>query len=178
MINTDKSTNILSDRIINLVVHNYKLDILGRHGIIHWARVRYNGLLLAKYLNINTDIIEYFSILHDSKRETEKLDKNHGQRSANFISEIRDKYITLNDHDFKILYEACLGHNTTKFHENLTIQVCWDADRLDLLRAGIVPAPEYMNTQLAKDNDVIESANKRSVENFAPPILDHWQKLL
>lgn len=167
--------SVITPKLIKLITDNYKLDIYGRHGINHWARVRYNGLLLAKNTDINIDVIEYFSVLHDSQRITEKLDKNHGKKSAEFISKIRESHINLNDSDFKRLFDACYGHNHIKFHTDLTVQICWDADRLDLLRAGIRPSPDYMSTKLAKCDKTIEQANKRSIENYIPDIIKEWE---
>ena len=35
--------------------------------------------------------------------------------------------------------------------EHPTIGTCWDADRLDLGRVGIVPQPKFMSTAFAKE---------------------------
>ena len=40
--------------------------------------------------------------------------------------------------------------------------VCWDADRLDLARVGIVPNPKYLCAAYARRPDVIQAAINRS----------------
>jgi hypothetical protein len=129
-------------------------------------------------MDINSNIIEYFSILHDSKRQNEAKDINHGKRSAEFINSIREKYINLSDEDYSILIEACIYHNTTKFHSDSIIQICWDADRLDILRAGIYPSPSFMNTKTAKSESIIKEANERSSNNYIPEIVNDWLKFI
>ena len=44
--------------------------------------------------------------------------------------------------------------------DDVTIQTCWDADRLDLWRIGIEPRPEYLYTEMAKKTEMIELARE------------------
>lgn len=46
---------------------------------------------------------------------------------------------------------------------DITVQTCWDADRLDLGRVGINPAPEKLCTIAARDPEIMEWAYERSV---------------
>ena len=47
----------------------------------------------------------------------------------------------------------------TLAHSNdITIQSCWDSDRLDLWRAGIEPDPKYLYTETAKELKTISWA--------------------
>ena len=46
---------------------------------------------------------------------------------------------------------------------DLTVQVCWDADRLDLGRVGIEPIPEKLCTEPARDSKMIAWAYRRSL---------------
>jgi uncharacterized protein len=48
---------------------------------------------------------------------------------------------------------------------NITVQTCWDADRLDLGRVGTTPDPRYLCTAAAKQSDIIEWALRRSQRN-------------
>lgn len=177
MNNNIQSSLIIDSALICLIAETYALDIDGRHGIAHWARVRENALMLADSYNANTNIIEYFSVLHDVKRLNEKFDKDHGERGAAFIQQKRHM-ISLDADELGLLLIACKGHNTTTFHENVTVQACWDADRLDLLRAGIEPSPDYMNLELSKSKDIIQWANQRSTENFIPDITSEWKHMI
>jgi uncharacterized protein len=40
-------------------------------------------------------------------------------------------------------------HSGGEVSTNKTIQTCWDADRLDLGRVGIIPAPKYLSKKAA-----------------------------
>jgi uncharacterized protein len=46
-----------------------------------------------------------------------------------------------------LLERACRFHTTERRTGNPTIDVCFDADRLDLGRVGIVPNPKLMATE-------------------------------
>jgi len=45
---------------------------------------------------------------------------------------------------------ACEGHTYKGYHDDVTIQTCWDADRLDLGRVGITPDPDRMCTGMGR----------------------------
>jgi uncharacterized protein len=45
---------------------------------------------------------------------------------------------------------------------DVTVQTCWDADRLDLGRIGIKPEPRFLCTAAAQDPALIEWALLRS----------------
>jgi hypothetical protein len=43
--------------------------------------------------------------------------------------------------DDRVLQDIAAGHTQERTHPDVTIQTCWDADRLDLGRVGIAPHP-------------------------------------
>jgi len=56
---------------------------------------------------------------------------------------------------------ACEHHsNQTAKSDNITIQICWDSDRLDIWRLGIEPDPKYFYTGLAKQPETILYAKR------------------
>jgi uncharacterized protein len=110
-----------------------------------------NGLLIAKDNGADTNVIEYFSFLHDSKRLNEYSDPDHGKRAAEFALSLRDSYVDLSNASLSLLVIACEGHTHEQFHNDVTVQTCWDADRLDLRRVGIVPDPARMGTYKGKE---------------------------
>ena len=59
---------------------------------------------------------------------------------------------------------------------DVTIQTCWDADRLDLSRVGIRPDPKKLCTKAAKDPAMISWAYERSITRHVPSILIEWEK--
>ena len=138
--------NIITPDFVAFLRYQFLLDWKGVHGVSHWARVRRNGLLIAKDNGADRNVVECFSFLHDSKRINEDSDPDHGKRAAEFALSLRDSYVDLSDTSFSLLTTACEGHTGARYHEDVTVQACWDADRLDLGRVGIKPDPARMGT--------------------------------
>ena len=67
--------------------------------------------------------------------------------------------------EMDLLSEALTYHSDGYTVGDITVKVCWDADRLDLGRVGIRPAPERLCTDTAKSSFVLEEAYQRSLEN-------------
>lgn len=117
------------------------------HGVSHWERVERNGLLLATP-ECDVTVIQLFAYLHDSCRENDGYDEEHGPRAAKMIEGLRKTLLKdLSDEQFKLLQEACRLHTSAHRTGNPTIDACFDADRLDLGRVGIKPDPEKMATE-------------------------------
>lgn len=118
------------------------------HGIEHWHQVEYNGLLLAKKTGADIDVVRLFAIFHDSKRLDDAYDREHGVRGAEFAKLCREeKRFELDDKRFDLLYRACEQHTITQNTGDVTIDTCFDADRLDLGRVGIPLDPKKMATE-------------------------------
>jgi uncharacterized protein len=152
----------VSKELIELVRKEFVLPWYGIHGIPHWVRVRDNGLRLAKVTHANADVVELFAFLHDSKRLSDGKDLEHGRRAAEFIRTLGNSLVTLADQDFKCLVFACERHSDGLIEADVTIQTCWDADRLDLGRVGIKPDAHYLCTLAAQEQTMIEWAFLRS----------------
>ena len=119
------------------------------HGIKHWKTVERNAHYLADFNNADKEVLSYFAYFHDCMRKNEHRDKGHGSRGAAFAKKHRDK-IPLNDEQFKQLTYACKGHTYGERPECITINTCWDADRLDLLRVGTIPDANRLYNEEAK----------------------------
>ena len=120
------------------------------HGISHWERVERNGLLLATP-ECDVTVIRLFAYLHDSCRKDDSYDEEHGPRAAKMIEGLRGTLLKdLTDDQFKLLQEAIRLHTSTHSTGNPTIDACFDADRLDLGRVGIIPIPHKMATKKGK----------------------------
>ncbi len=162
------------EELIPTILEQYRLPVFGIHGIAHWARVQDNGLRLAEHSGASPAVIRYFAIFHDSRRQNESIDPEHGARGAQLARQLRTR-IDLADDDFERLVQACEGHTNQRFNQDLTVQTCYDADRLDLLRAGIQPHPNYLGTPGAQDPAMIAWANQRSLEGVVPEyVYTHW----
>jgi len=162
--------------ILQVILEDYALPLAGVHGVAHWARVLENGLRLAEATGANVEVVALFAVLHDSRRINEFTDPEHGPRAAEFAAEIRGTVLDLDDHEFRLLYRACEGHTHERDHPDVTIQTCWDADRLDLGRVGIMPHPSYLCTEVAKRPETIQWADGRASFGVIPTfVLDVWE---
>ncbi len=151
----------------------YSLDWYGLHGVTHWARVYENGLRIANVNNVNQDVLLLFSVFHDSRRVNDEVDPGHGTRGAEFAARYRGRYFELADKEFDILYYACEAHTDGLTEGDLTVQICWDADRLDLGRVGTLsPKPEKLCTAAAKDPEMIAWASDRARNAHVPEVLN------
>lgn len=121
------------------------------HGPDHWKRVEQNGLLLASRTGADTNVVRLFALFHDSRRLNDWTDNGHGARGAAYAAELRGNLYQLDDAAFRLLEEACIWHTDRDLSDNPTIGTCWDADRLDLERIGVVPHPLFMSTAFGKE---------------------------
>jgi uncharacterized protein len=153
---------MISSNLLAAIRSQYRLAWRGTHGAIHWARVLENGLRLAELTGANVEVVKLFAVLHDACRLNEGQDQDHGRRGADFAARLRGKFFVLGDADFELLYDACSRHTDGLVEGDITVQTCWDADRLDLGRVGIRPEPDYLCTPAAKDQGVIEWAHDRA----------------
>ena len=120
------------------------------HGVSHWERVDRNGQMLATP-DCDLTVIRLFAYLHDSCRVDDSYDDQHGPRAAKMIVSLRKTLLKdLTDHQFELLQTACYLHTTAHSTGDPTIDVCFDADRLDLGRVGITPNPRKMATKRGK----------------------------
>lgn len=157
-------TDEIMQRVFHDVMLRYKLPLTGIHGAAHWGRVLENGLKLAEQTGANVDIVKLFALLHDSRRINEDRDPEHGARGAELARSLQGRVFTLAPQDLTLLCDACSLHTCGRTIGNITVQTCWDADRLDLLRVGTRPVPSRLCTDAAKDPAMIEWANRRSLE--------------
>jgi uncharacterized protein len=141
----------------------FVLDWQGIHGAAHWARVRANGLRLATITGARRDVVELFAVLHDARRENDDYDPQHGARAADLAQSLRGTHLLLDDGAFERLAFACTHHSGGSVEADVTVQTCWDADRLDLGRVGIQPDPDRLCTAAAKDPHMIAWAWRRSL---------------
>ncbi len=161
--------------VLKTVLEHYVLPWRGHHGVVHWARVLENGLRLAEETGANVEVVQLFAVLHDSRRQNEGTDPEHGPRAAEFAVELRGRVFDLPDQEFRLLHKACFGHTRERTHPNVTVQTCWDSDRLDLGRVGIMPHPSRLCTDIAKKPETIKWADGRASFGVVPEfVTDEW----
>jgi len=164
---------MITKQLLTAVKQEYVLPWDGVHGVSHWARVLENGLILAQQTGADARIIQLFALFHDSRRINENIDDGHGLRGAEFAASLRGLLFDLTDVEFDLLYTACAQHTAGWTDGDITVQTCWDADRLDLNRVGIAPDPAFLCTAAAKSEQVIRWANERSQNLIVPEFVNN-----
>ncbi len=157
--------------IVQAILAEYALPVNGDHGISHWARVLENGVRLSETTGAKLEVVQLFAVFHDSKRISEFFDADHGMRGAEFAAKLRGSLFKLPDDDFRLLHRACWGHTHERTHPDITIQTCWDADRLDLGRVGVTPHPDRLCTAMAKSKAMISWAEGRARFGVVPEMV-------
>ena len=139
-------------QLLDIVREQFRLNINGIHGIKHWKRVEKIGLYLSENADVDRDVIRLFALLHDSRREDEHEDPLHGFHAAKFTWDLYEKKIlSISRPQLETLMYACENHSDPHAKsDDLTIQICWDSDRLDLVRLDIIPDSRYLYTNKAK----------------------------
>jgi len=162
--------------ILRIVADDPHVDWHGIHGAAHWGRVLENGLHLAEHTGADRSVVALFAVFHDSRRVNDDRDLHHGYRGAELAKSLRHSHVFLADAEFELLYDACLRHTDGLTQADVTVQTCWDADRLDLGRVGIWPHPRKLCTDAARSPEMIDWALKRSQAGFVPPFVSgHWE---
>ena len=145
--NTSRITRELMATVRREFVH---IDWHGAHGSRHWARVRLHGLAIAERTRASARVVELFAFLHDARRRDEWSDPAHGRRSAELVRELGSRVLRISDEEVDLLAHACHYHSDGLMEADITVAVCWDADRLDLGRVGITPDPDRLCTEAAR----------------------------
>jgi uncharacterized protein len=154
--------SIISKPLLEMIRDRSSLSTDGYHGLDHWVRVLANGRKLAETTGANLKVVELFAAFHDSRRLNEGYDPEHGVRGAAFAGEMRGEWFDASEYEMTLLVQACEQHSNGIIEADITVQTCWDADRLDLGRVGTTPDPRYLCTDAAKDPEMIKWAHNRA----------------
>jgi uncharacterized protein len=156
---------VITPALLAYLKDTYKLHWEGLHGWSHWVRVWENGQRLATLNGADQAVVAMFAFTHDMARLSDGSDREHGPRAAERIrAELLGTYIQLAPPALKQLLTAVALHTRGLQEADITIQTCWDSDRLDLGRAGIQPDPKRMCTQEARDPAILAWAYRRSLD--------------
>lgn len=138
------------DALWELSSRRFALGAETIHGPDHWRRVERYGVQVAKHNGADVLVVRLFAVLHDVCRQTDGIDEAHGARAAEFAAGLHGEYFELSEERFALLHYACTWHTAGQVSADPTIGACWDADRLDLWRAGITPKETLMSTAHAR----------------------------
>lgn len=158
------------ERLVAALRAGYRLRWEGIHGWPHWLRVRENGARLAAVTGADLEVVEAFALLHDAARRNDAWDPGHGARAAELVLLLAGELLRLGRSQLEQLTYACAYHTEGRLDADVTIQTCWDADRLDLGRVGIEPDPALLCTEAARKPEILEWAWRRSLGNESPAV--------
>lgn len=139
------------DKLSEVISSGFQVGENSVHGPEHWKRVEQNGLWLSTRTGADTMVTHLFAWFHDSKRENDSTDPDHGRRGAEYAASLRRILYDLDDQAFEKFIYACTWHTDKDFSSDPTIGTCWDSDRLDLGRVGILPSAKFMSTDFGKE---------------------------
>ena len=109
------------------------------HGPPHWVAVYDNCLKLDPTCDSKTrEMYAIFAFFHDAARTHDGQDNNHGNN-------IVKKFTFPTPIEY-----AIAEHTFGEITKDLIIGICWDADRLDLVRVGIKPDAKFMSTEAGR----------------------------
>jgi uncharacterized protein len=166
---------MITRELVRAIIKQYPLPQGGIHGPSHWGRVLENGRRLAQSTGAKIEVVELFAVFHDSQRHNDHIDPQHGLRGARFAASLCGSQFLLDTPDFELLFSACSHHTDGKRNDDITIQTCWDSDRLDLGRVHIQPNPLRLCTEAARSPEVIAWADSRSRSNQTPcKVFEEW----
>lgn len=137
------------------------------HGMRHWQDVaRIGRLLISRGVDADSDVVFVFAALHDTQRQSEGSDPEHGERAAAVAADMRTEgIIIMSKPRWRLLRQALIEHDRSSVSDNPTIAACWDADRLSLPRLGIRVRAGLLSTDVALDcvRDAMAIVNSEDV---------------
>lgn len=147
----------LKERLIS----EFQLGTFTAHDQDHWQRVESYGLYLAAETGADIEVVRLFAWIHDSQRENESYDPEHGPRAAAWARRNCGDRFHLTPEQLELLDLACRDHELGLTSDNVTIGVCWDSDRLDLDRVGKTPDPKYLSTEPGRKLALLRANDRR-----------------
>ncbi|MEI6835940.1 MAG: HD domain-containing protein [Candidatus Falkowbacteria bacterium] len=143
--------------ILRYIKEELNINTDGLHGLSHFARVEQIGNYLADQTGADLEVLSLFAYTHDLGRVHDDEDLEHGIRSAKIVEQMyAQKIIDITQVQYEQLIYACSYHCLDSARsDDLTVQACWDADRLDLWRDSIEPLPHLLYTSEAKKDKTI-----------------------
>jgi uncharacterized protein len=132
------------------VLSVFKCGAHSIHGPSQRQRVDVFGIDIAESSGADLIVVRLFALLHDSCRQDDGADLEHGPRAAEMIDRIVPTVFAIDPGRFYMLKEAIRLHTSGLTTNEPTIGTCWDADRVDIDRVGMTPSPQYMSTEAGK----------------------------
>ena len=136
------------------------------HGEGHWHSVTATGLdLAAREQGVDPELVFLFGLLHDTRRQSDGRDREHGPRAAAFAVELHAAgAFELEAGRLDLLVHALERHAFGDVSDDPRVGACWDADRLHLPRVGFEVDPALLSTAAAREPDALSLAATRRAE--------------
>lgn len=109
----------------------------GLHGTSHWDRVERNGLYLCRFVPAEPIVVRLFALFHDCQRRNDHIDPEHGSRAVAYVEALGRETLGIDAGQWWLLERAMRFHTNGTDPGDVTVSVCWDADRLDIGRVGM-----------------------------------------
>jgi uncharacterized protein len=143
------------------------------HGEEHWRCVAASGLALAPGTGADSELVFLFGLLHDTRRENDSFDPEHGPRAAAFARELHGEGVVMLERSrLDLLCNAIELHTRGLTSDDPTVGTCWDADRVHLPRCGIDVDTALLSTPAARRDAHLAAAEAL---RKSPPA---WSELL
>ena len=138
------------------------------HGEEHWHAVTATGLDLAvDEPGADPELLFLFGLLHDTRRQSDGRDREHGPRAAAFAVELHAAGVfALEAGRLELLRFALERHAFGEVSDDPRIGACWDADRLHLPRVGFRVDPALLSTRAARQPEAVTAAASRRSERI------------
>jgi uncharacterized protein len=123
------------------------------HGPAHWRAVAKIGRVICLAdPAVDPLVVFLFAAFHDTRRESEFSDHEHGARAAERVRALLDdgRLALGSDAMAERLLLALDRHDKKLTHKDPTIGACWDSDRLCLVRYGMRIEPAYLSNTAVK----------------------------
>jgi uncharacterized protein len=140
------------EEVVEYALSKFRCDAGSIHGLTHWRTVAENGERLCPDTGADPKVVRLFAYLHDHCRLDDEGDPDHGKRAADGLRQIPAPLLNATPAQMKLLDYAIRHHVDGDVSDDPTIGTCWDADRLDLGRVGIIPDERYMSTVRGKEH--------------------------
>jgi uncharacterized protein len=143
------------------------------HGEQHWWCVAATGLDLAAGVpGADRELTLLFGLLHDTRRENDSHDPEHGPRASLYARELHAAgTLRLGADRLELLCHAMDQHTLGLRSDDPTVGVCWDADRLHLPRVGTTLDPARFSTSVALGTEQVLRAAERRAQAIDWPLL-------
>jgi uncharacterized protein len=148
------------------------------HGDAHWRAVALAGLWIAdRTPGADRAFIVTFAKLHDAQRQSDGRDPDHGARAAQRFQEAPADGYKPRTRRTREMVHALANHTAGVRANTLNVGICWDADRLNLWRVGIVPDRSLLTTPVARTAHAL-SRGRMLCDAHAAGTLPDWRRIV